>query len=439
MILCLTGCDRNYETIFEKSPDARAQAILDQYNDKLTSAPNGWKASLYTGSGAGYFFYFDFNEDGTVNMLSDFNEEAAGEIMEGAWVLKALQRTTLSFTTYSYIHLPADPDGNINNGIPGSGLLSDFEFAVIRTAGDTIIMKGLQHNADLILIQATAEETQAFIDKRIQQMLQLTGSYLNSYKGYRLTLPDQTVVPMALTIAEKLISFQYLDEDGETIRLPRTSYTFSVDGIVLKDPLIVHGFAIQKLLWNNNTNEFYVPFETPASLIGSDEPFIFQPATPLYSTIGQALLSSIIPYGAAEHPVPAQSDEFTDAYNYAATQMFEGPYRLTLENIKFIFPPSTDRMFMVLTILQPVSGGGYARFNAQYTYSYQVRDGGIIKFKLEGTDENAGVLYADMIGILNHFDNDTFKMEYVGGSFNLVAGFFSQEEVGYHFGAYIVR
>ena len=93
---------------------------------------------------------------------------------------------------------------------------------------------------------------------------------------------------------------------------------------------------------------------------------------------------------------------------------------------------------MILSVLQPVSGG-YARFTAQYTYSYQVRDGGTIKFKLEGTDQNAGLLYADMIGILNHFDNDTFKMEYIGGAFNLVAGFFSQEETGYHFGAYIVE
>ena len=439
LLLISIGCDRNYETIFEESPDARARAVLEQYQEILTSAPNGWKASLYTGTGAGYFFYFDFNGDGTVAMLSDFNQEAAGDIMEGEWMLKALQRTTLSFTTYSYIHLPADPDGNINNGIPGSGLLSDFEFAVVETHGDTVVMKGLQHNADLVLVRATLEEKEAYQNKRIQQLLQNTVTLLQAYRGYRLTLPDETEIPMALSIDHKLISFQYLDEDGKTINHPRTSFTFSIDGILLKEPIVIHGFVIHELRWSDDEQGYYVPFEQPSQFVGSDDPFIFETSTPLHGTLGDALLTAVIPYGSGDHPVPAQSVAFTEAYRYAATQMLEGPYRLTLEEIKFVFPPSTDRMLMVVSILQPTGNGGYTRFTAQYTYSYQVRDGGILKFKLEGSDQNAGLLYADLVGILNHFDNDTFKLEYVGGGFDLVAGFFSQEETDYHFGAYIIE
>ena len=125
--MVLAGCDDNYETIFPETPDDRVKKSLEEYNTLLMSAPYGWKASLYTGTGAGYFYYLDFNENGSVTMLSDFNQSAAGEPMTSEWVVKALQRPTLSFTSYSYIHLPADPDGNINNGIPGSGLLSDFE------------------------------------------------------------------------------------------------------------------------------------------------------------------------------------------------------------------------------------------------------------------------------------------------------------------------
>ncbi|RAW00519.1 DUF4302 domain-containing protein [Pseudochryseolinea flava] len=435
----MTSCDKQYDTIFKETPDERVQAALAEYNQTLVNAPHGWTASLYTGTGAGYFYYFNFKDDGTVNMLSDFNVTTAGEIMGSTWTLKALQRPSLSFTTYSYVHLPADPDGNINNGIPGSGLRSDFEFAFVRTAGDSIIMEGLLHKAQLFLVKASAEEKTAYEGKRIQELFLKTETYLNDYRGYTLTLPNNVEVPMALALEQKLISFQYLAAQDETIQLPMSAFTFSTDGIILKDPIRIHDYTIKKLVWDDNTESYHVTFDTPVTLVGNDSPFILRPATPLHSILGEVSIKTLIPYGAGENPLPAQSDEFTEAYNFAATQMHEGEFRLTLENMQFVFPPNTDRMFFVVSVLQPVSGGGYARFLAQYTYSYQVRADGTIKFKLEGNDDNAGALYADLIGILNHFDNDTFTLEYVGGGFSKTVAFFSQEEIGYHFGAYMTE
>src|SRR5687768_13827897 len=71
----LLSCDSNYETIFKDSPDERVQQALNGYNTLLMDAPNGWRGMLYTGAGAGYFYYFQFNTDGKVIMVSDFNEE----------------------------------------------------------------------------------------------------------------------------------------------------------------------------------------------------------------------------------------------------------------------------------------------------------------------------------------------------------------------------
>jgi hypothetical protein len=252
IMLSVMACDNNYETIFSESPDERVRATMSEYNTLLLDAPFGWKAALYTSTGSAYFYYLHFKEDGNVNMLSDFNIQAAGELMESTWMLKALQQPTLSFTTYSYIHLPADPDGNINNGLPGSGLLSDFEFAIMRTSGDSVIMKGIQHDSEIILIKATEQETQAYNDKRIQSLLVSTEDYLAASKGYRVTLPDQSEVPMALSLDSKLISFQFIDTDG-TIRLPATSYTFSIDGIVFREPLKIRNYEIDRLLWDDNS------------------------------------------------------------------------------------------------------------------------------------------------------------------------------------------
>jgi hypothetical protein len=431
----ISSCETEYEPIFNDSPDERIRAEMERYEDLLMSSPHGWKASLYTGTGAGYFYYFDFREDGTVSMLSDFNTTTAGDVMESTWTLKALQQITLSFTTYSYVHLPADPDGNINNGIPGSGLLSDFEFSFASTSGDSVVMKGIQHNAQFILIRSTEEEKQAYLDKRIQYLLERADEFLGDYSSYTVSLPGNLTVPMALSLDYKMISFQYVE--GETIYAPATSYTFSTDGIILREPITINGSVIGKLLWDDEAEVFYVPLSERADLVGRDDPFILSPSSPLYEKLGHQLVTAFTPGSAVTNPLPGQSAQYTEMLGVAAQQMLDGPYRLTLEEIKYVFVPNTDRMLMVVTISQPTAGGSTARFTAQYTYSYQVRDGGVLKFKLEQSDGNAGVLYPDLAEILSHFDNDTFKMEYVGGGFQLIVSFFSQEESEYYFAGYL--
>jgi hypothetical protein len=435
LLISIAGCDAEYEPIFNGTPDERVRTEMNRYNDLLVNAPHGWKASLYTGTGAGYFYYFDFHEDGTVSMLSDFNTATAGDVMEGTWTLKALQQISLSFTTYSYIHLPADPDGDINNGIPGSGLLSDFEFSFSSASGDSVMMKGLQHNAEFVLVRSSEEEQQAYLGQRIQYLLERADEFLGDYRSYTLALPDDITVPMALSLDRKMISFQYVG--GESIAIPVTSFTFSIDGILLKDPITIGGTVIDKLLWDDEAEVFYVPFNNRVDLVGSNDPFILSPPTPLSDVLGHQLVTAILPGSAITNPLPGQSDQFTFMLSTAAQQMQDGQYRLTLEEIRYVFVPNTDRMLMVVTISQPVPGGGIARFNAQYTYSYQVRDGGVLKFKLELTDGNAGILYPDLAEILAHFDNDTFKIEYVGGGFQLIASFFSQEESDFYFAGYL--
>jgi hypothetical protein len=239
---------------------------------------------------------------------------------------------------------------------------------------------------------------------------------------------------MALSLPRKMISFQYVD--GEEIQMPITSYTFSTDGILLKDPISIGTSTIDKLLWDDDEGLFYVPLSERVDLVGSNEPFILTPPTPLSDVIGHRLVTATLPGSATQTPLPGQSDWFTFLLNDAADKLKNGDFNLTLEGIRFVFVSNTDRMLMVVSISQPVNGNP-TLFNAQYTYSYQVRDGGILKFKLELKDTNANLIYPDLAEILSHFDNDTFKMEYVGGGFGLIGSFFSQEDSGYYFSGYL--
>lgn len=439
ILLCISlfcsSCDRSYESVFGESPDDRVNRSLLEYNTRLTQAPYGWKAFLYTGTNAGYFFYLDFKDDGNVMMLSDFNATSAGDVDNGTWVLKALQRPTLSFTTYSYIHLPADPDGNINNGIPGSGLLSDFEFAFLRTSGDSIILEGVQHQSDLILLPAAQQEQQLYLDKRIQFLYNKTSQFLEANKGYRIDLPGGAQVPMIVDMSLKRIVFQYLNWDQDKIETLSTSYTFSNDGIKLKDDIKIESNVIKELRWDDQLNTFYIPSSQPIALIGYNEPFIFTTAKPLYSELGDQRVSLVIPYTPGKL-LAGQSTMFSELYKNAADEMKQGQFNIETDGIEIVFVPNTDRMFLTLHFRAP-SNGGYSALTAQYIYSYQVREGGILKFKHEGSDENGSTLYLDMINILSHFENDTFTIEYIGGDFNILAGLFSQETPDYYFSGYL--
>ena len=166
-----SACKKNYDHVFDQSPDERINAAINSYTSTLTGAANGWKAFIKTDSGKGstYSFYFKFSADNRVKMFSDFDSASAVTSQESSYRLKAQQQPTLIFDTYSYVHVLADPNesvvltdnfvlfSDVNHGPIGKGLLSDFEFIIdnAKIKTDTIELTGKVHNTRLILVRAT--------------------------------------------------------------------------------------------------------------------------------------------------------------------------------------------------------------------------------------------------------------------------------------------
>lgn len=434
--LITAACDNDYETIFNESPDERVEQALNEYSTLINSAPYGWKASLYTEAGAGYFYYLDFQEDGNVTMISDFNTTTAGNSMAGTWVLKALQKPTLTFDTYSYIHMPADPDGNVNGGTTGEGLLSDFEFTFVRSAGDSVIMKGLKHKTELYLVKATEEETTAILGDDILHILQSTNSYIADHAGLKLQLPGNIVVPVAIDVARKLFAVQYLSTDGTKIETFIAPFTFSLQGIVLKTPASVNGNTFRELYWNDDEQVYVAQLATPTELFNDTAPFLFHPSVPLHNVIGQRYKKVYLPENPEENRLSGQSDAFVQAYNEAAEGMLIGPYQLTLHDMTFSFDAINKLMYYDVIIAQ-TRDGVTNRFLAQFVYSYTIDETGAAKFTAIGSNSNAQVIAFDLRVILQHFEDDTFRLEYIAGGFELISGFYSQEEPEYSFSGYL--
>jgi hypothetical protein len=247
----ISSCKRDNDTVFDKTVDERLNEKLNEYQTQLAGAQNGWKGLLQTDSGRGSYhsFYFKFNNENRVSMLSDFDPASAVTLKESSYRLKALQQIALIFDTYSYLHVLADPDPTANGGTLGAGLLSDFEFYFDdNTSADTIRLVGRINGSKMILVRATAAEATAYNNGQLAAGLNIN-NILTYFK--RLTIGTQ-LYDISIDPLSRQFTFSWLDGSGN-LQTFTTSYYFVAGGIVFTTPLTngnqtITGF--DNITWN---------------------------------------------------------------------------------------------------------------------------------------------------------------------------------------------
>ena len=225
----LSSCTKEDNPVFEKSPDERLQEKLAAYQAQLSGAQNGWKGLLVTDSGRGssHSFYFKFNDQNRVTMLSDFDPVSAVTYKESSYRIKALLQPSLLFDTYSYLHVLSDPDDAVNGGITGAGLLSDFEFYFDSDLQDTIKLIGRINGSKMTLTRATQAEADAYNAGQLA-----AGLYINNILTYfkRLTVGSQ-LYDVNIDPIRRQFVFSWLDGSGN-LQTFSTGYYFVLGGIV---------------------------------------------------------------------------------------------------------------------------------------------------------------------------------------------------------------
>ena len=231
----ISSCKKEDKPAFDKSADERLSEQLAAYQAQLSGAQNGWKALIKVDSGNGsiYSFYFKFNDQNRVVMLSDFDSLSAVTPKESSYRLKALQQPSLIFDTYSYLHVLSDPDPTVSGGAVGAGLVSDFEFYFDSSTTDTIKLVGIINSSKLTLVRATqAEETE------YNSGALAGGLYINKILTYfkRLTIGSQ-LYDIRIDPATRQFIFSWLDAGGN-LNTFSTGYYFIAGGIIFTSPLI---------------------------------------------------------------------------------------------------------------------------------------------------------------------------------------------------------
>jgi hypothetical protein len=424
----LLSCQENYNPVFSEGPDERLGKTLARYDSILLSAPNGWTGKLETKLGPQFFYYFNFKDEGKVEMFSDFNQTTAAVSKVGTWVVKALQRPTLTFDTYSYIHLPADPNGNVNGGVTGIGLGSDFQFAITNVTEDSIVLEGIQNGSKMILKKANPAEVVALTEGHLANML----LYINTHKNLRISLSGGELVPLALNIPARNMASQYLKTNGDEIGELRSAFNFTTTGISLTSAFNINGLTFTEIRWDDIKQEFYIDKDN--KIINEETLYIFHPATPITSSIGINFSLIQIPENSDVNPYPGQSPDFINAYTQAKESMLTGQLKLDLRKINLVFDPAENKTKIEVHVTQ-----NGAVFVCQYFYSYTLSDEGVLKLEFMEADGNGWAIQPDMFPLLSYLENDNFTMEYVGGSYSLMAGLFSVDNPGFSFTGFLGR
>lgn len=264
------GCTKKTDEIFDKSPDQRLAEALAAYQKALVGAPNGWKLVVRPKGleaqdikvGA-FSYYMKFTDANRVTMLSDFDTATASTPKESSYRLKAVQRPSIYFDSYSYLHLPSDPTATVSrspSGNDGDGWGSDFDFAFVElpSSADTFRLKGNFNKSEAMLIKATPQEAANYNNKQLAASLRLLQN-LNFIGYFRALTLGGVQYYINIDEGNKLITFSWVS--GGTVRTFTTGYYSTLTGIMFTEPfntgtIIIPGINFTS--WNPSTSTMNV-------------------------------------------------------------------------------------------------------------------------------------------------------------------------------------
>lgn len=123
MLVCFSCKDEN---MFDISPSERSAKQISELRQELIEAPHGWCVTYFPRTDSllftnvkesviqyeyqshygygGHSFLMKFSDNGTVEMVADYDEQSLTESRKSEFEISQNTMTQLSFTTYSYVH-----------------------------------------------------------------------------------------------------------------------------------------------------------------------------------------------------------------------------------------------------------------------------------------------------------------------------------------------
>jgi hypothetical protein len=397
-LVVFTACQQDEDEAIMGRPEERMAEILHNYKQQLVNSPYGWKGFVFPELGGGYGFLFEFNQEGRVTMMADINEDCALKPFESSFRMAAVQRPSLFFDTYSYLHILSDPDSDTIGGNVGQGLLSDFEFAFESVNGDTIRLKGNQNGTPLMLIKASQEEAQAFKSGKVNTVLTNTSGYAKANPFVYIQSSDGKRLNTTFNLEERTFSLSYRQAD--TLSIASTPFGYTSRGIFLQKSMRYRNIQFREVFFDAAKNVWYIE----ASGTRIDVSSTPEPVLPLNLLLGVDFSVISIP----AQKIEGWSQTFSTLRQNVSLTLLDNGIGLYEMELDF---NTANKTLNFNVIIRSASNGRY--FLAQYPYTYTKSADGVFKFSpYDEPNGNGEYIKPVMDALLYYFDTYRFRMEY---------------------------
>jgi hypothetical protein len=414
VLLVFASCKKsNFDLAFDELPEARTQEAIAKVNTTLTTAPNGWIATLPTQAGGGYGFYIKFDAaTQVVKMYGDMTTAASTTAGTSTFRVKANAGAELIFDTYNFISLLDDPNPASFGGVTGSGHKSDVEFIYDHSTADSIIFTGKKYRQPFKLVKATAAQKAIYeaggyttaIDKFKNFFATTKNPYIDVVSGQKTLKAGITFDFSTSVTSGKRASFTGLLAD-ETIGSGSSKYAFKLDGVdFLGDGLVYNGITFVKALWKDATTLALYDASGKEYIIKSNP----SPLLPLYILIGSGYKTVIVPNATT---YPGWGADFIARRALAVNGLSRwniGAGSLRFQSMNFSFNDVTKKLVLVID-----APDGTNAFSLTFDYTYTKSADGVFKFTLGALGGNESAIGPDLAPVLaQRLNVDTFTMDY---------------------------
>jgi hypothetical protein len=369
LLSSLLACNKaEVDPLFEQTANERATKIVSDYKTRLTSPQYGWKGAYYPNGAqdGGYSFYLKFNENGALSMYSDIALGFTDQAFETSFQLKLLQKPTLIFDTYSYLHELVNPDYN-----GGPGAEADLELAFESVIDEKIILKGIRNNSFLELTKVNAADYQSLTKGGLATIYKSTIDYVNGDKFLYLNTAAGEKADIFIDFNTKQFQLYFLQNGRVETR--SMAFITTVTGLQFKQPIVLFGTTVNELIWDPTLKQYY--YQTAGQRVNLAEGN--RPAIPFYSGLG--VLFSEINF---DPKLNTQSAWYKGVYDRIKAQTIAlstaAPVRV-IDNV-YMYYFSGDNLFAFVSNYTRTYPDRVDTFGATVLYAPSVDSQGRIRF-----------------------------------------------------------
>ncbi|GAA4234305.1 hypothetical protein GCM10022291_13350 [Postechiella marina] len=251
LLLVITSCnsDNEVEPLFDQSINERTDALKSEYSNILTAPENGWVGYYSPNESFGFYtVLFDFDENGSVALKSDYDSGSADNSV--TYRIDKSLKIELVFESSSVFSQIFSLNNNDNGG--------EFVFNILSATDNEVVLESkLDYGSDITVFtlrRARADELD--LAPVYASVNNISGDGTESVFR-NILFNDEAIGSFSFNPTTRYATVTYLtDGEFEIVSVP---IIITATGFSFVDPLDINGVILTSFEYNDTENQFENP------------------------------------------------------------------------------------------------------------------------------------------------------------------------------------